>query len=128
MVRFPKLKECLEEAEVRRFTRMKRKTSRESWAAEIGVTPTSFSEWMRGVRAPEGNNLELLAHDPDIGKRIYDALGKVRPGLDPMLVDVIQHLDDLPKEVQQEIADDVRKKAEANRAKRKGVSGMPGVD
>lgn len=97
-------------AQVLRDNRLKRRSSNEEIAGSMKVSPTSLSEWRRGIRLMEGDNIYRVGEDIDVKKAaqqlgftIYEVMNVPPPVIDPLLKDIIYHWDMLSDEDQQEI-------------------------
>jgi transcriptional regulator with XRE-family HTH domain len=74
------------------------------FAAYLGVSQASLSEWLRGKYDPKGQNISRIAEK--LGYEIYDALGMSRPlpeGMDEQITKLVSAASQFPAEVQTQV-------------------------
>lgn len=74
----------------------------EDFAAYIGVSQATLSQWMNGKRTPGGENIRLLAEI--FGNEVYDIFNLPRPN--PYLQKINRVWEHVPENVQKRLAEE----------------------
>lgn len=86
----------------------------EDFAAYIGVSQATLSQWMNGKRTPGGENIRLLAEI--FGNEVYDIFNLPRPN--PYLQTAINNWEFMSEEKQEKIARMIAEEAAKYEAKK----------
>lgn len=100
------LGKILNAALARKYIRLARPVTQREWAQQLGVSPTSLTDWISGTRLVQGNNLMALLDDPDIqaladqgaDTDLFKLFGVPRGVTDPLLRQVLAAMSTMPPE------------------------------